>query len=140
VAAAMEGRNLGLPSIALSMVGERIEHYKTGAQIAKKLVQSLSLNALPSQTILNVNIPNVAKKYLNGLQVTRLGTRHNAEPAIADKDPRGRPLYWIGAPGLEADAGVGTDFYAIREGYVSITPLHIDLTHSISEISFNSRS
>lgn len=149
VAAAMEGRNLGLPALAVSMVGDNIQFYKTGAIIAKQLVQSLSLTKLPSQTILNVNIPDISIEQLNGLQVTRLGTRHNAEPAIASQDPRGRPIYWIGPPGLEADAGVGTDFNAIKESCASITPLHIDLTHykvldhlaqSISGISLNQES
>jgi 5'-nucleotidase len=63
------------------------------------------------------------------MQVTRLGTRHNAQPVIKDNDPRGRPIFWIGLPGPESDAGPGTDFYAVSEGYVSITPLHLDMTN-----------
>ncbi len=129
VAAAMEGRFLGLPAIAISMVGDNIQHYETGALIAKQLVQKLSANRLPSQTILNVNIPDLPIDQIKGLQVTRLGTRHAAEPVIMEYDPRGRPIYWIGPPGPEADAGVGTDFHAINAGYVSITPLHLDMTH-----------
>lgn len=129
VAAAMEGRNLGLPAIAISMVGENIKHYETAAVIAKQLVLQLSHNPLPSQTILNVNVPNLPLHEIKGLQVTRLGTRHHAEPTIKELDPRGRPIYWVGPPGPEADAGEGTDFHAINMGYVSITPLHLDMTH-----------
>ncbi|MDP3268667.1 MAG: 5'/3'-nucleotidase SurE [Legionella sp.] len=129
VAAAMEGRYLGLPAIAISMVGDLELNFETAATIAKQLVIKLSSNRLPSQTILNVNIPNLPLDEIKGMQVTRLGTRHSAEAVIKDHDPRGRPIYWIGPPGLESDAGPGTDFHAINSGYVSITPLHLDLTH-----------
>ncbi|CZI07977.1 TPA: 5'/3'-nucleotidase SurE [Legionella pneumophila subsp. pneumophila] len=129
VAAAMEGRYLGLPAIAISMVGDNIQHYETAAIIAKQLVIKLSANKLPSQTILNVNVPDLPLNKIRGLQVTRLGTRHSAEPIIKEYDPRGRPIYWVGPPGIEADAGAGTDFFAIKTGHVSITPLHLDMTH-----------
>ncbi|HHT9951951.1 TPA: 5'/3'-nucleotidase SurE [Legionella pneumophila] len=129
VAAAMEGRYLGLPAIAISMVGDNIQHYETAAIIAKQLVIKLSANKLPSQTILNVNVPDLPLSQIRGLQVTRLGTRHSAEPIIKEYDPRGRPIYWVGPPGIEADAGAGTDFFAIKTGHVSITPLHLDMTH-----------
>ncbi|HAU0815032.1 TPA: 5'/3'-nucleotidase SurE, partial [Legionella pneumophila] len=127
VAAAMEGRYLGLPAIAISMVGDNIQHYETAAIIAKQLVIKLSANKLPSQTILNVNVPDLPLNQIRGLQVTRLGTRHSAEPIIKEYDPRGRPIYWVGPPGIEADAGAGTDFFAIKTGHVSITPLHLDM-------------
>ncbi len=129
VAAAMEGRYLGLPAIAISMVGDEIYHYETAALIAKQLVMKLKINGLPSQTILNVNVPNVPLDQIKGMQVTRLGTRHCAEPTIKDFDPRGRPIYWIGRPGIEADSGIGTDFYAVNSGAVAITPLHLDMTN-----------
>ncbi|HAT6979809.1 TPA: 5'/3'-nucleotidase SurE [Legionella pneumophila] len=129
VAAAMEGRYLGLPAIAVSMVGDNIQHYETAAIIAKELVMKLSVNKLPSQTILNVNVPDLPLNQIKGFQVTRLGTRHSAEPIIKEYDPRGRPIYWVGPPGIEADAGAGTDFFAIKTGHVSITPLHLDMTH-----------
>ncbi|KTD59260.1 stationary phase survival protein SurE [Legionella shakespearei DSM 23087] len=129
VAAAMEGRYLGLPAIAVSMVGEHNLNYQTAAVIAKQLVVKLSRNKLPSQTILNINVPNLPLEKIKGLQVTRLGTRHGAEPMVKEYDPRGRPIYWVGPPGLEADAGPGTDFHAVNSGYVSITPLHLDMTH-----------
>lgn len=128
VAAATEGRFLGLPSVAFSLAGPRCEHYDTAAQVAKNLVERLRLTPLTYDTILNVNIPDVPFSELKGIQVTRLGTRHIAEPTIKALDPRGRKIYWIGAPGPEQDAGPGTDFYAVNSGYVSITPLHLDLT------------
>lgn len=129
VAAAMEGRSLGLPAIAISMVGDNIHHYETGALIAKQLVMKLQQQRLPSQTILNVNVPDVPPHAIKGLQVTRLGSRHTAAPVVKELDPRGHPIYWIGPPGLEADAGPGTDFYAVNQGYASVTPLHLDMTH-----------
>jgi 5'-nucleotidase len=129
VAAAMEGRHLGLPAIAISMVGDTNLHYDTAAVIARQLVMKLSVNSLPSQTILNVNVPNLPLDQIKGIQVTRLGTRHGAEPIVKEYDPRGRPIFWVGPPGLEADAGPGTDFHAINMGYVSITPLHLDMTN-----------
>jgi 5'-nucleotidase len=129
VAAAMEGRYLGFPAIAVSMVGENIQHYDTAAVIARLLVLKLLSDPLPAQTILNINVPDLPLNDIKGIEVTRLGTRHSAEPTIKEVDPRGRPMYWIGPPGLEADAGPGTDFFAVNRGYVSITPLHLDLTH-----------
>lgn len=129
VAAATEGRFLGLPSLAISLAGPRCEHYDTAALVAKTLVERLRMTPLTSDTILNVNVPDVPFSELRGIQVTRLGTRHIAEPTIKALDPRGRKIYWIGAPGPEQDAGPGTDFYAVNSGYVSITPLHLDLTH-----------
>ncbi|WP_298624774.1 5'/3'-nucleotidase SurE [uncultured Legionella sp.] len=129
VAAAMEGRHLGLPAIAISVVGDTNLHYDTAAVIARQLVMKLSVNSLPSQTILNVNVPNLPLDQIQGIQVTRLGTRHSAEPTIKEYDPRGRLIFWVGPPGLEADAGPGTDFHAINAGYVSVTPLHLDMTN-----------
>lgn len=129
VAAAMEGRYLGLPAMAFSMVSDAVKHYETGAAIARELVLKLGTHPLPSQTIFNVNIPDVPLHAIRGIEVTRLGTRHGAEPMAKSTDPRGRPLYWIGPPGPEADASQGTDFYAVNQGYVSITPLHLDMTH-----------
>jgi 5'-nucleotidase len=130
VAAAMEGRFLGLSSIAVSLAGgSKCQHYDTAAEIAKQLVLRLKQDPLPKNTILNVNVPDVPLAELRGIQVTRLGTRHVAEAVVKTQDPRGRPIFWVGQPGLEADAGPGTDFHAVNSGYVSITPLHLDLTH-----------
>ncbi len=129
VAAATEGRFLGVSSIAVSLAGPKCQHYDTAAQVAKMLVLRLRKDPLPKDTILNVNIPDLPLTDVRGFQVTRLGTRHIAEPTIKALDPRGRKIYWIGQPGPEEDAGPGTDFYAVNMGYVSITPLHLDLTH-----------
>lgn len=129
VAAATEGRFLGLPSIAVSLAGPKCQHYATAAQVAKMLVLNLRKDPLPSDTILNVNVPDLALEDIRGFQVTRLGTRHIAEPTIKAKDPRGRSIFWVGQPGPEQDAGPGTDFHAVNMGYVSVTPLHLDLTH-----------
>ncbi|NNM60111.1 MAG: 5'/3'-nucleotidase SurE [Legionellales bacterium] len=129
VAAATEGRFLGLPAIAISLTGREFRHYETAADIAKRLVQQIHLVALPGQIILNVNVPDIPRHILQGVEVTRLGTRHCAEPTIQQTDPRGQPIYWVGPPGAEQDAGPGSDFYAINSGKVSITPLKVDLTH-----------
>lgn len=129
VAAATEGRFLGLPSIAISLAGPKCHHYHSAAQITKNLVLRLQSDPLPRDTVLNVNVPDLPLAEIKGIQVTRLGTRHIAEPTIKTVDPRGRKIYWIGQPGPEQDAGPGTDFYAVNQGYVSITPLHLDLTH-----------
>ena len=129
VAAATEGRFLGLPSMAVSLAGHRCEHYETAAQVAKTMVEQLRKTPLTADTILNVNVPDVPFSELRGIQVTRLGTRHIAEPTVKAIDPRGRKIYWVGLPGPEQDAGPGTDFYAVNTGYVSVTPLHVDLTH-----------
>lgn len=129
VAAATEGRFLGLPSIAVSLAGPKCLNYATAGQVAKILVQRLRKDPLPKDTILNVNVPDLPLSELRGFQVTRLGTRHIAEPTVKALDPRGRKIFWIGQPGPEEDAGPGTDFYAVNMGFVSITPLHLDLTH-----------
>ena len=129
VAAAMEGRFLGLPAIAVSLVfKERPEHYSTAAEAVALLVERLSKDPLPADTILNVNVPDLPLHEIEGFEVTRLGHRHRAEPVVKTNDPRGRPMYWIGPAGPEQDAGPGTDFDAIRRGYISITPIHVDLT------------
>jgi 5'-nucleotidase len=128
VAAATEGRFLGLPAIAISLVGSNPIHFETAADVAVTLLKQLVKKPLPKDTILNVNVPDVALKDLKGFKATRLGQRHKSEPVIKSKDPRGRIIYWVGPPGAEQDAGPGTDFYAINEGYVSVTPLQIDLT------------
>ena len=128
VAAAMEGRFLGFPAIAVSLVTDKPTHYETAARVTVDLVQRVMAGALPADTILNVNVPDVRWDDLKGVQATRLGHRHKSEPVVRMEDPRGRPVYWVGPCGLEQDAGPGTDFHAVREGYVSVTPLDVDLT------------
>lgn len=129
VAAATEGRFLGYPAIAISMASHEPRHYESGARVAVELVERLSGgNPLGDQLILNVNVPDLPWESIAGFMATRLGHRHKAEPVVRERDPRGRPIYWVGAAGPEADAGKGTDFHAVRHGYVSITPIQVDLT------------
>lgn len=129
VAAAMEGRFLGLPAIAVSLVySDKPVNYETAATAVAAVVERLRKDPLPADTILNINVPDVPWAEIRGFEVTRLGHRHRAEPTVRMLDPRGEPMYWIGAAGPEQDAGPGTDFDAVRRGYVSITPIHVDLT------------
>ncbi len=132
VAAATEGRFLGLPAMALSMNSYQPCYYETGARVALELVRRLALDPLESNIILNVNVPDLPYEHLSGLKATRLGHRHKAEPVVKSMDPRGRDIYWVGSAGAEQDAGPGTDFHALRNGYVSITPLQVDLTRHAS--------
>lgn len=128
VAAAMEGRFLGLPAIAVSLVSGDPQHFDTAARVAARLLDRLTQEPLPADTILNVNVPDLAWDELQGWQATRLGHRHKSEPVIKSEDPRGRPIYWVGPAGAEQDAGPGTDFHAVRHGQVSVTPIQVDLT------------
>lgn len=129
VAAAIEGRFMGFPAMAISLVGSEGKHYETAAKVAQQLVSQLMLNPLPQGTILNVNVPDLPEHELAGFEVTRLGGRHRSEPAIAGKDPRGHEVYWIGLAGPEQDAGPGTDFHAISCKRVSITPIQVNWTN-----------
>ena len=139
VAAATEGRFLGLPAVAISLAGgsEQVSHFETAAHVAVAILKQLIAKPLPKDTILNVNVPDIPIPDLKGYRATRLGQRHKSEPVITGKDPRGRLMYWVGPPGAEQDAGEGTDFYAISAGYVSVTPLQLDLTwyERLNEIS-----
>jgi len=128
VAAATEGRFLGLPAVAISLASNDPKHFETAGQVAATLFKMIIETPLPKDTLLNVNVPDVPYDEIKGYQATRLGQRHKAEPVIKSSDPRGREIYWVGPPGKEQDAGEGTDFYAIKMGYVSITPLQLDLT------------
>ncbi len=128
VAAATEGRFLGLPAVAISLVGDHPQHFETAAQVAVILLKQIREKPLPENTILNVNVPDIPFSELKGFQACRLGQRHKSEPIISSEDQRGRRIYWVGAAGAEQDAGEGTDFYAINNGYVSVTPLQLDLT------------
>lgn len=128
VAAAMEGRFLGLPTIAVSLVGHTLTHFETAARVATDLVQKLDTSALSSDVILNVNVPDVPYEELKGVRAARLGFRHKSEPIVRSKDPYGRTIYWVGPAGEGQDAGDGTDFYAISQGLASVTPLKVDLT------------
>ena len=129
VAAAMEGRFLGRPAVAVSLVSSEPRNYETAARVARLLIERMEEGAIAPDTLLNVNVPDVPWTELAGLRATRLGARHKAEPVLEQADPRGRPVYWVGEPGGAADAGEDTDFAAVAAGYVSVTPLTTDLTH-----------
>lgn len=132
VAAAMEGRFLGLPAMAVSLVynfgSDGPHHYASGAEAAVILMRQLLAEPLPADTILNVNVPDLPWEEIRGFETTRLGHRHCSGDVIPIEDPRGRPFFWVGPPGSEEDNGPGTDFHAVRNGYVSVTPIHVDLT------------
>jgi 5'-nucleotidase len=128
VAAATEGRHLGLPAIAVSLASRDESHFATAAYVTVKVIQQLKSHPLPADQILNINVPGVPLAELKGIQVTRLGRRHKAETMTSTTDPWGRPIFWYGSLGPELDAGEGTDFYAIANGYASVTPLQIDMT------------
>lgn len=128
VAAAIEGRFLGYPAIAVSMTSFNPTHFATAEYVLTKLFQRLLSNPIDKNSILNINIPDIPVSELKGIKVTRLGFRHQAEPILERQDIHGKLMYWIGAAGSIADNEVDTDFYAIEKGYASITPLQIDLT------------
>jgi len=132
VAAAMEGRFLGLPAIAVSLVGREGRYFETAARVVLWLLEKLKSHPLPTDTILNVNVPDISYEQLDGFEATRLGHRHKAEPVIKSADPHGNAIYWVGPSGAEADAGPGTDFHAVRQNRVSVTPLHVDLTRHVT--------
>ncbi len=130
VAAAVEGRFLGLPAIALSLCVEpgSPRNFASAGRVAAHLVERMASSPLQGSVILNVNVPDLPEGELRGVKVTRLGNRHRSKPIVSAKDPRGRNVYWVGSAGDGQDAGPGTDFHAIAAGYASITPLQIDLT------------
>ena len=128
VAAAMEGRFLGLPAIAVSMTSYDPHHYETGVKAIAGIIDRLRVEPLQQKSILNVNVPDVPWDEIKGYRITRLGNRHKSEGVIRQTDPRGDDMYWVGPPGAAQDAGEGTDFYAVEQKFISITPLQIDLT------------
>jgi 5'-nucleotidase len=129
VAAAVEGYLLGIPSVAVSLASKAGAHFDTAIGVALKMVERLSRRPFGEPVLLNVNVPDIAPAQLGGMEVTRLGKRHKAEPVIKLQTPRGETAYWIGPAGAAADAGPGTDFHAVESGRVSVTPLRMDLTH-----------
>jgi 5'-nucleotidase len=129
VAAATEGFLLGIPSIAISLAGVGMGHYTTAAKVALDLVQRFRSQPLTMPMLLNVNVPDLPIAELQGTEITRLGKRHKAEPVMKSVNPRGETVYWVGAAGAAQDAGAGTDFHAVANRRVSVTPLQIDLTH-----------
>lgn len=128
VAAATEGFLLGIPAIAVSLAGKSGRHFSTAGRVIQYLIGRHQLQALPQSILLNVNVPDIPYEEIKGVLITRLGRRHKAEPVIKAQNPRGETIYWVGPPGRAQDAGEGTDFWAVANGYVSITPLQMDLT------------
>lgn len=128
VAAATEGYLLGIPSIAVSLANHNAQHFDSAARVVADLVQRIQAQPPSEPMLLNVNVPDRAWDDLQGLAVTRLGKRHKAESVVKTTNPRGQTVYWVGAAGAAQDAGEGTDFHAVANGWVSITPLQMDLT------------
>lgn len=128
VAAATEGFLLGIPSIAVSLVGHELLYYETAARVTLGLVERFAGNTHGHPWLLNVNVPDIPYEQLQGMEVTRLGKRHKAEPVVKASNPHGETVYWVGAAGKAQDAGEGTDFSAVANHRASITPLQIDLT------------
>jgi 5'-nucleotidase len=128
VAAATEGFLLGVPSFAISLTSKTAAHFETAAAVAVELVERHARRSAGAW-LLNINVPDIPRAALKGFRITRLGRRHKAENVIKAQNPRGEVVYWVGAAGAAADAGEGTDFHAIEAGYVSVTPLQIDLTN-----------
>jgi len=128
VAAATEGYLLGIPSIAVSLASHNARHFDTAARVVADLVRRIQAQPPAEPMLLNVNVPDCAWDALDSIKVTRLGKRHKAESVVKTTNPRGQTVYWVGAAGAAADAGEGTDFFAVAQGQVSITPLQMDLT------------
>ncbi|MEM8816284.1 MAG: 5'/3'-nucleotidase SurE [Pseudomonadota bacterium] len=129
VAAATEGRFLGLPSIAVSLAGDgKLTHFSTAARVVTEMVQKLAAEPLPKDLTLNVNVPDIPFEELIGVRAARLGFRHKSESIIREKDPYGRTIYWVGPAGRGQDAGPGTDFHAVANNAAAVTPLKVDLT------------
>ncbi|MGH8245612.1 MAG: 5'/3'-nucleotidase SurE [Gammaproteobacteria bacterium] len=132
VAAAMEGRFLGRPALALSLAGENPTHFQSAARAAVEFVERMLAQPMRADVLLNVNFPDRPYDSIGCWEITRLGHRHKSEPAMKMFDPKQRPVYWVGPVGPGQDAGPGTDFNAIAAGKISVTPLQVDLTrHSM---------
>jgi 5'-nucleotidase len=134
VAAAMEGLALGVPSIAISFAGGDLRADVTRLREQVKVLTPLlkhltSLPQFPRNTLFNVNLPPIAGDEVRGVRLTRLGRRVYSESVAPMKDPWGRQIYWIGGGAISWSGEDNSDFRAIEDGYVSVTPLHLDLTH-----------
>ncbi len=128
VAAAMEGRFLGRTALAISLAGESPTNFDAAVKVSVRIIRALLQRPVEAGLLLNINIPDLPYERQGRMEVTRLGNRHRSEPAIKMKDPKNRDIYWVGPVGSGADAGPGTDFHAIKQGNISITPLQFDLT------------
>ena len=134
VAAATEGFLLGIPSLAVSLASKSGSYFDTAARVALEMVERLRRVPMSGPVLLNINVPDVPYDSLRGLDVTRLGKRHKAEPVVKELSPRKETVYWVGPAGGAQDAGDGTDFFAVAAQRVSVTPLQVDLTH-VSQIA-----
>ncbi len=130
VAAATEGYLLGIPAMAISLTSRSHAHLETAAHFARELVERFQRTPFGEPLLLNVNVPDLPRDQIKGTHVTRLGRRHKAQAAVKQTNPRNEVVYWVGAAGEAQDAGEGTDFHAVKNGYVSLTPIQIDLTHN----------
>lgn len=128
VAAAFEGRHMGLPAIAVSICSKHVKHFDTAAEIVCRLVANIQDHPLSSNEILNVNVPDLPASQIKGIKATRTGRRHRADTMVKDTDPFGKEIFWYGKIGKESDGGDGTDFDAINNAYCSVTPLSVDMT------------
>ncbi|WP_158966641.1 5'/3'-nucleotidase SurE [Paraglaciecola sp. L3A3] len=137
VAAATEGRHMGLPAIAVSLASSQPSHFSSAARVVADIINLLIDHPLPADQILNINVPDLVYEQIKGVKATRQGRRHKAENMTKAQDPHGKDIYWYGSVGPELDAGEGTDFHAIAQGYCSVTPLSIDMTayNSLNELS-----
>lgn len=129
VAAAMEGRFLGRPAVAVSLAGNNVSHFEMAAELVRTFMERMLSESLPKELLLNINIPDIDRSELNSWETTRLGKRHKSEASIRMSDPKGREVFWIGPAGAGNDVGPGTDFHAIQNRNISVTPLQFDLTN-----------
>ncbi len=128
VAAALEGRHLGMSAVAISLVLDKLKSFQTAAYFAEKIIKNLLTHPLDSNKILNINVPDLPLDEIKGIKITRLGSRHRQDTIVDAHDPKGRKIYWLGPPSDGEDIGIGTDFHAVSHGYVSITPISVDFT------------
>jgi 5'-nucleotidase len=128
VAAAMEGRFLGSSAVAVSLVAGGGRHFGTAVSLIRRMVERMADDPLPGETILNINVPDLPATSIRGVQATRLGFRHKSEPVVQARDPKDRLVYWVGPAGEGQDAGPGTDFHAVANSWISVTPIKVDLT------------
>lgn len=128
VSAAIEGALLGLPAIAVSLVSFKDFDFSSAAEFTAILVRRIAEKGAPSKTLLNVNVPLLPRSQLKGWRITRMGKRHYSENIVERVDPRGAKYYWIGGDDLGFANEPGTDCRAVHEGYISVTPLQVDLT------------
>jgi len=114
----------------VSMSQHNATHFNTAGRIVTELIPNLMNRPVDGPMLLNINVPDIPYDQIQGVVATRLGKRHKAEPVIKSQSPRGETLYWVGAAGEAQDAGPGTDFFAVANRQVSITPLQADLTYT----------